>query len=186
LKGAVGFSGRGSQPEAEHCVIVARSLQCDLTARPLPTYCVEELARSKQTIQREEQRRRSNERIIWSEAARDPFAQFIQVPGLRFNAFGPSHLVILRKFCTAAAIRNSDRAPFKPRRRNRSIFMMHLFAQPPLRLDFKAITNDQHADHLLGIDRRATGLAVEAGEMLPQLIQVNDAVDDAQQVILGP
>jgi len=42
---------------------------------------------------------------------------------------------------------------------------MHLFAQPPLRTDAEAITNQQHSDQQLGIDGGTAGVAVEICKM---------------------
>jgi hypothetical protein len=62
---------------------------------------------------------------------------------------------------------------------------MHLFAQPPLRADAKAVTNDQHPDHQLGIDRGAADRAVEGRQMPSQIIEIKETVDSAQHVIDG-
>jgi hypothetical protein len=43
---------------------------------------------------------------------------------------------------------------------------VNFVAQTPLRADAKAVTDDQHADHQLRIDRRATGVAVVRREMV--------------------
>ena len=45
---------------------------------------------------------------------------------------------------------------------------MDFLAQAPLGADAKAITDDQHPDHQLGSDRRATQRAVERRELAPQ------------------
>jgi hypothetical protein len=60
---------------------------------------------------------------------------------------------------------------------------MHLLAQPPLRADAHAIADDQHADHQFGIDRGPSRLAVEWPQMLADAIEIDEAVDQAQQVI---
>jgi len=38
---------------------------------------------------------------------------------------------------------------------------MHLFAEPPLRPDAKAVADQQHPDQQFGINRRAARVAVE-------------------------
>jgi hypothetical protein len=55
-----------------------------------------------------------------------------------------------------------------------------LFAEAPLGADADAATDDQHADHQFGIDRRATHRAVERREVAAQLCQINKAVDRPQ------
>ena len=46
-----------------------------------------------------------------------------------------------------------------------------LFAQLPLEADAVAVTDDEHPDHQLGVDRRAADLAVEGLQLLPKLSQ---------------
>ena len=58
-----------------------------------------------------------------------------------------------------------------------------LFAEAPLGADAKAITDDQHPDHQLGIDRRATHRAVERRELTAQFRQLDKAVNRPQQMI---
>ena len=53
---------------------------------------------------------------------------------------------------------------------------MDLFAEPPLGADTEAVADDQHPDHQLGIDRRATHRAVERREVAAQLRQINKAI----------
>jgi hypothetical protein len=60
---------------------------------------------------------------------------------------------------------------------------MQLLAQALLGADAEAVADQQHADHQLGINARATGGAVEAGQMLAQLGAVDEAIDTSQQVI---
>ena len=57
--------------------------------------------------------------------------------------------------------------------------------QPPLGANPKAITHQQHPDHQLRIDRRATSVTVEGLETLSQLAEVEEAVNAAQKVIRG-
>jgi hypothetical protein len=47
----------------------------------------------------------------------------------------------------------------------------------------EAVADQQHADHQLGINGRASGGAVEASEMLAQLGAVDEAINTPQQVI---
>jgi hypothetical protein len=61
---------------------------------------------------------------------------------------------------------------------------MHFFAQSPLRSDAKAVTDDQHADQQLGIDRRSTGVAVVRREVAMQLAQIKESIDAPQKMIL--
>ena len=60
---------------------------------------------------------------------------------------------------------------------------MDFLAQAPLGADAKAITDDQHPDHQLGSDRRATQRAVERRELAPQFRKLDKAVDRPQQMI---
>ena len=60
-----------------------------------------------------------------------------------------------------------------------------IVAQPPLRADPEAIADNQHPDHQLGIDRRATRLAVVGFKMRPNLRQIDKPVDLAKQMIVG-
>jgi hypothetical protein len=58
-----------------------------------------------------------------------------------------------------------------------------LFAQPPLGADTEAVVDSQHADHQLGVDRWAAGVAVERRELVAQFTEVEEAIDATQQVI---
>jgi hypothetical protein len=60
---------------------------------------------------------------------------------------------------------------------------MDLLAQPPLRPNAKAITHQQHPDHQLRIDRRATCVTVKRLKVTPQLAEIEEVVNPAQQVI---
>ena len=62
---------------------------------------------------------------------------------------------------------------------------VNLFAQPPLRADAEAVTDDQHPDHQLRIDRRPARLAVERPQLLADVAEVHEPVDRPQQVIAG-
>jgi len=57
-----------------------------------------------------------------------------------------------------------------------------LLTQPALGSNAEAVADDQHADHQLRIDRRAAGVAVERCEVMPQLAEVEEAIDGAQQM----
>jgi len=46
---------------------------------------------------------------------------------------------------------------------------MHFLTQPPFRADAVTRTNDEHADHYLGINRGTTGRAVESGKVCAQV-----------------
>ena len=60
---------------------------------------------------------------------------------------------------------------------------MHFLAEPPLRADAEAITNNQHPDHQFGIDRRPPNRAVEGSEVSSHLRQVDEAIDRSQEMI---
>src|SRR5215472_1723613 len=61
---------------------------------------------------------------------------------------------------------------------------VNLLAQPPLGADAEAIADNQHPDHQLGIDRRPSRLAIIGFKMRPNLRQIDEAVDLAQEVIV--
>src|SRR5947207_12875245 len=61
---------------------------------------------------------------------------------------------------------------------------VHLFAQPPLRADSKAVADDQHANQQLRVDRWPTHLAVERRQFLPQPVEFDEAIDRPQEVLL--
>ena len=61
---------------------------------------------------------------------------------------------------------------------------MDLFAQPPLRPDAEAIADQQHPDQKLRINRRASCVAVEIGQIAAEPGQIDEPVDGAQQVVL--
>lgn len=60
---------------------------------------------------------------------------------------------------------------------------MYLLAQSLLGPDIHAIADDQHPDHQLRINRRATGRALEGAQMFADAQQINEPVDRAQQMI---
>jgi len=60
---------------------------------------------------------------------------------------------------------------------------MSLFAQSPLRADATAVADDQHADHQLRINRWTPSRAVEVGEVMAQIAQIEAPINAAQKVI---
>ena len=62
---------------------------------------------------------------------------------------------------------------------------VHFLTQPSLRSDAKAVADDEHADRQLRIDRGATSVAIERRQMSAQIIQIENAVDAAKEVIDG-
>jgi hypothetical protein len=62
---------------------------------------------------------------------------------------------------------------------------MHLFAQAALRSYTEAVADDEHADHQLRVNRGTPRMAVVAGQTLPQIVQIEEAINAPQQVILG-
>ena len=54
---------------------------------------------------------------------------------------------------------------------------MHLFTEPPLRADAKAIANWQHADQRFWIDRQAASVALEICEMRADTGQINEPIN---------
>ncbi|MNF89036.1 hypothetical protein D3C84_715410 [compost metagenome] len=62
---------------------------------------------------------------------------------------------------------------------------MGLFAQPPLGANAVAIAHDQHADHQFRINRRTPNRAIEIGEVMAQVAQIESLINAAQKVIGG-
>jgi len=62
---------------------------------------------------------------------------------------------------------------------------MGLFKQPPLGANAVAIAHDQHADHQFGINRRTPNRAIEVGEVMAQVAQIETLINAAQKVIGG-
>lgn len=60
---------------------------------------------------------------------------------------------------------------------------MHFLAQSPLGSNAEAVADDQHPHHQLGIDRRAAGVAIERSEVFAQLVEVEESIDGAQQMV---
>src|SRR5277367_145120 len=61
---------------------------------------------------------------------------------------------------------------------------MDLLAQATLRTNAKAIADNEHPDHQLRIDRGPSHVAVIGPQMRPNLGQIDETVDLAQQVIV--
>src|SRR5262249_53107700 len=60
-----------------------------------------------------------------------------------------------------------------------------LIAQAPLRSDAAAVTDQEHPDHELRIDRRPTDATVERRQAQPDLFEVDKPVDRPKQVVGG-
>lgn len=60
---------------------------------------------------------------------------------------------------------------------------IHFLAQPALGADAHAVSNDQHPDHQLRINRGAACLAVIGPQVLPDIRQIHEPVDRAQEMI---
>ena len=61
---------------------------------------------------------------------------------------------------------------------------VHFLAQPPLRANAIAVTEDQHAQHHLGVNRWSAGMAVEWGKGFSKLVQIEKGIDLTKQVVL--
>ncbi len=59
---------------------------------------------------------------------------------------------------------------------------MHLLTQPALGTDAERVTDNQHPDHQLGVDRGSPRLTVVRPQMIADVRQINETVDRAQQV----
>jgi hypothetical protein len=62
---------------------------------------------------------------------------------------------------------------------------MSLFAQSPLGANALAIAHEQHANHQFRINRRTPNRAIEIGEVMAQIAQVETPINAAQKVIGG-
>src|SRR6185312_15748926 len=62
---------------------------------------------------------------------------------------------------------------------------VNLIAQAPLRSDAEAVTDQEHPDHQLGINRRPTDATVEGRQIPPDLLKVDKPVDRPQLVVSG-
>src|ERR1700722_6530412 len=60
-----------------------------------------------------------------------------------------------------------------------------LVAQPPFGANAEAVADNEHPDHQLRIDRRATRLAIVRLQTRSNLRKVDEPVDPAKQVIVG-
>ena len=60
---------------------------------------------------------------------------------------------------------------------------MGLFAQPAFGADAIAVADDQHADHQLRINRRTPDRAIEIGEVMAQVTQIETLINAAQKMI---
>jgi hypothetical protein len=58
-----------------------------------------------------------------------------------------------------------------------------LLAKPSLGADAEAISNQQHPDHQLGIDRRPPKVAVEACQLAPEITQFDEPVYRPKQMV---
>jgi hypothetical protein len=62
---------------------------------------------------------------------------------------------------------------------------VNLIAQAPLRPNAEAVTDQQHPDHQVRIDRRLADAAVEGSKVPPDLFKVDKSIDRSQQVVGG-
>jgi hypothetical protein len=60
---------------------------------------------------------------------------------------------------------------------------MNLFAQPALGANAEAVADNEHAQDQLRVNRGPPRVAVEGGELLPQLAQIEAPINAAQQMI---
>jgi len=62
---------------------------------------------------------------------------------------------------------------------------VNLIAQPPLRSNAEAVTDQKHPDHQFGINRGPTDMTVERRQVLPDLLKVDKPIDRPEQVVGG-
>jgi hypothetical protein len=62
---------------------------------------------------------------------------------------------------------------------------VNLIAQAPLRSDAETVTDQEHPDHQLRIDRRPADDTIEGCQISPDLLKVDKPVDRPQQVVGG-
>src|SRR3546814_10031462 len=62
---------------------------------------------------------------------------------------------------------------------------MDLFAETALGSDAVAVSDDQHPDHQLRINRGPPGVAVVIGQLRAQIAQVETLINATQKVIVG-
>ncbi len=60
---------------------------------------------------------------------------------------------------------------------------MGLFTQPPFGADAIAVVDDQHTDHQFRINRRTPNRAIEIGEVVTQVAQIETPISAAQKMI---
>jgi hypothetical protein len=62
---------------------------------------------------------------------------------------------------------------------------MNLFAQAALGANAEAVAHDQHTDHEFRVDRRPARVTVVRREMLAKFVELEVAINAAQQVRAG-
>jgi hypothetical protein len=62
---------------------------------------------------------------------------------------------------------------------------VNLLAQPPLRPDAEAITDEQHPDHQFGIDRWPAEVAIERSQFAPQRTKLDEPTNRAAGKMSG-
>lgn len=60
---------------------------------------------------------------------------------------------------------------------------MGLFTQAPLGANAVAIAHDQHADHQFRINRRTPNWAIEIGEIVAQVAEIETLINATQEMI---
>src|SRR5580765_3828595 len=60
---------------------------------------------------------------------------------------------------------------------------MNFVAQAPLRPNTEAVTDQEHPDHQLRVDRGASCVAVETSEVAAKLAEIEEPIDASQQMI---
>src|SRR5580693_5972836 len=75
--------------------------------------------------------------------------------------------------------------PVEPKPAKPSICQIEVdfLAQPPLRSNAEAIAHDQHSDHQLWINRWPANRAAECRQFPSHILQLDEPVDGAQQMI---
>ena len=76
-----------------------------------------------------------------------------------------------------------SRLPIRGGRTSGMLGEMHLFTQTAFRTDAKAVTDDQHTNHQLGINGGPPRMAVIISKMFTQITKVRKPVDATQQMI---
>jgi len=62
---------------------------------------------------------------------------------------------------------------------------VNLLAQPTLRADAETVAHQQHPDHQFGVDGRPANRAVERRQVRPHAVQIDEAINGAEQMVLG-